>query len=224
MTFLSDPVFGIPEPRLRFIRKLASETTAIYTNKSLAELIVYAEAAAGEVVAEIKTVSLAQTIDIPPVWRSGQWHPVRPVIIFAGENGRIPVWTVVHELCHLLSIGIYHETPNGLWEHHMGIGTFLYQVKNEQMQLCRKEFHEAANELLTDYVTWIIVDILFGVQMPLYDGLHTIERITNMHGDSYRQQLLGWYFSGNQQQLKNWFVYDYGGIALKNEAEGAAYL
>ena len=152
----------------------------------------------------IETINLSQVIDCPPIIRNGKVIQSKVTAVFSKHNCNL--WTIVHELCHLLSTGPYYQIDSNHFLHHCGINTFLYAIKNGQLLLKSTKGHNGINELITDYITWHLLCIFHDQQIPaIYNGIDQFHSYLakQCHGNVTVEQFIGWYFSGETKKMND---------------------
>jgi hypothetical protein len=201
---LRDDETYIPAWKIQHMEQLAEHMVVYCVKKTVEALAVDLWDDTGKVVERLTTQCISQVIDVPPIWRDGQWHMVYPTIIIAGEKDRASLWTMIHEICHLLSIGPYVRIGKNCWQHSFGSFVYQYQLDGKRTIQRRSEGHDGINELLTDYTTWYFMRELFGAVEPRYAGLERFR----VYADSQEADgetataLIGAYFTGNTLTIR----------------------
>lgn len=151
-------------------------------------------------VGNISIRSVSQTIDAPPMFHKGERIDVSPTLALTGNAS---AWTILHEICHLLSIGPYIPLAENRFYHYFGICEFSYQLENGRLERRTFQGHNGINELLTDYAAWHFMRLLCGDAVPFYSGTERFRQyVDTLWGNDMRPEILiGWHFSGNSRNI-----------------------
>lgn len=141
----------------------------------------------------------SQTVDPIPIVRDGIILKFKPVIIvpetFESKENQ---WIIVHEICHLLSIGGYIKNPaQKTYEHCFGINRYIY---SENFELVNSRTDNRVNEIINDAVTWHFMEVINNCPVyPLNDYIKFhCQRIKEMK--SFKS-LVGYYFSNKSEDI-----------------------
>jgi hypothetical protein len=196
--------YQIPKQRLRQMTTLVQKADVYHVDYTEAEIIVDFHDTSGNILGNIHTTSIPQVIDSPPKWIAGRWCDVTPIVLIASAERRNSVWTEAHELCHLLSIGPYNKAISQYWHHTFGIFNYLYHETRGALEQVTATGHDGINELMNDYVTWKLLQIIQGPVEPPYLGVKQFTSyIENCGSIGVKpEHFIGWYFSGNTANLQ----------------------
>lgn len=150
----------------------------------------------------IEVLSIPQVIDVPLVCLNNTIIEISPIMILDICELQELSWSVVHEMCHLLSIGQYTYLDDCI--HHC-FGINEYQYSKSDMILIKSNENNCINELITDYVVWRLLETLYGHKIePIYEGVKKFsEYLENRYKeDSNQECFIGWYFSGEVSKIK----------------------
>ena len=174
ISILHDVRYGIPSQRLHFMKTLANRTAVLRIEKTLADYPVELFDELGNSAGVLPVKSISQVIDAPPIW-----------------------------MCHLLSIGPYIQDERHCWHHHFGILEYDYQSSGKQLVQTFSQGHVGINELITDYITWKIINCVFRSEAPLYSGIERFKQyLESCCSTEEIYMLAGGYFSGNTSRVQ----------------------
>ena len=203
ISILHDVRYGIPSQRLHFMKTLANRTAVLRIEKTLADYPVELFDELGNSAGVLPVKSISQVIDAPPIWSGNSWRNVVPTVILAGQSSQTLLWTTIHEMCHLLSIGPYIQDERHCWHHHFGILEYDYQSSCKQLVQTFSQGHVGINELITDYITWKIINCVFRSEAPLYSGIERFKQyLESCCSTEEIYMLAGGYFSGNTSRVQ----------------------
>jgi len=151
----------------------------------------------------------SQTVDIPPVHRdSGLAYPLPLIILSKCEDGQEPqAWTIAHEIVHFLSIGPYARIGENIWAHHFGMNEYTYQIRNNILTLVEENHYDGINELITDYIVWILLREICEFASPPYNGVLAFDGYMESRSVSIgRYDLVRWYFQGETGKIKGFLL------------------
>lgn len=127
----------------------------------------------GNCLCKLKTRAFPQVTEHLPVWKDGRFAFVKPyVVLIEGEPYDSSMESImVHEICHLLSIGTYRFQGQVVY-HRMGLNFFELAVDRENacMTVTNKTGQYEKNELVNDFVA----SILYRIVMP--DGNYVFQK------------------------------------------------
>lgn len=129
----------------------------------------------------------SQIIDMVPIYDHHQIHDIKPILLIRDDASTTQI---VHEICHLFSIGTYND-----YHHTLGINEYQY---DKQYHCIHKYEHYYLNEWMNDMMTSHFMDKL------IHYSFHYKEM------DKFKQyidvdihQLLSWYFGGHVVEIRN---------------------
>ena len=106
----------------------------------------------------------AQVIDPIPIHQNNKFIILKPVVIVPRHINTIKDrWIIVHELCHLLSIGKYIQSTENIniLNHTFGLNQYSYLFDNKIICVNKVEFNKL-NEILNDAITWHLMECIYG--------------------------------------------------------------
>lgn len=123
-----------------------------------------------------------QMIDIPPI----TYHNIKPILLIREDASIVQI---IHEICHLLSIGSYQN-----YYHTLGINEYIY---DKQYQCIDKYEHYYINEWMNDLMTSYFMKTIYHEDFHYQEMDKLSEYIkVDMH------QLIHWYFSGHVMEMR----------------------
>lgn len=195
------PEFGIPMYAIERLWTLDNRVKIIHIRSSKEEIRLRLPGGGW-----VYTLGISQVIDVPPAHWTGSQCEGSILLILADEDEPLSEWTMIHELCHLMSIGPYEKVKTG-WRHSYGINEFIYQQKNGQM-ICQARQQDAINELMTDLAVWILMkDREIAAEAP-YRGLELFADYAKacVPGPHPLEMLVGSYVSGKSECIHRWLL------------------
>ena len=150
----------------------------------------------------IEVLNIPQVIDVPPVCLNNRVVEMSPIMILDIYKIKENTWSVLHEICHLLTIGKYTYGDDCIY-HKFGINEYEYNKTN--MLLIKRDENSRMNELINDYVVWRLMETLYGHKVePIYIGIKKFSKyLENRCKENFDENcFIGWYFSGNIPKIK----------------------
>lgn len=151
----------------------------------------------------------SQTVDIPPIHCDSGWaYPLPLIILSKDADGQEPqAWTIAHEIVHFLSIGPYVRIGENICAHHFGTNEYTYQIRDNILTLVKENHHDGINELITDYIVWILLREICGFASPPYNGVLAFDGYMESRSVSIgRYDLVRWYFQGETRKIKDFLL------------------
>ena len=125
----------------------------------------------GENYGFFSTEDISQVVDFAPLYRSGNLYEIAPVMILKYNSS---IYTQIHELCHLMSIGRYEQITKESIQHKFGICIYYYKIVDKSIVLDFSKDHEGLNELLNDVVCQFFFESITGQQKCKYDVVEAV--------------------------------------------------
>lgn len=181
--------------RMKIIYKIL-ENTEIYTTNSVPDVI-YHKSKDGFLKVKYSVESFSpQVIDFKPMLHNRNTAFFYPVMIIpeSEKSENQWRWKVVHEICHLLSIGEY-EIHNKKIYHKFGLNNYQYEISSNEVICTKKVVYYRENEILNDAVTWYFLERTYeDLISPPDDYIDFHCRPIKTRNDI--DTLIGCYFSG----------------------------
>lgn len=198
---LSEACFNVSQDRIAEIKYVADKARICLFEKndscSFETLKLPLYTYNGEYIKEIKVNKENQTVDIVPIVYNGSLAEIVPCVVLSDDASD---WTIIHELCHLLSVGKYISVDDCFF-HTYGIFEYQYKVCQGSLKQISCMGHVGVNEILNDYITWYFIGRIKGDFKPRYRGLYEFDNyIKSMKID--KEKLIGYYFEGNIEKIK----------------------
>lgn len=205
LDILKSRVYRVPAYRLQEMELLARHTTVYRLRKTPETQNITAYDYNRHPVGSVSIRSVPQVIDAPPIFQDGKRIDISPALVLV-ENASD--WTLLHEICHLLSIGPYLPLEENRFYHYFGIREFSYKLRNGKLERVTSGGHNGTNELLTDYAAWHFMRLLCGDALPFYFSTERFGRYAEalFQGDASPETLIGWYFSGNASAVSEFLL------------------
>lgn len=138
-----------------------------------------------------------QVIDSIPVFIDENFIELLPVIVVPNSCNSIKdKWIVVHEICHLLSLGKYIVNSNTIY-HYFGINHYVY---DKNIKLISQNINNRNNEILNDSITWYFLELL--ENRKIYSENDFIKKHCAMIKERNDiKEIVGLYFSNQVEML-----------------------
>ncbi|MCD7883634.1 MAG: hypothetical protein LUI87_08020 [Lachnospiraceae bacterium] len=168
----------------------------------------------GRTIAEAEVELNSQVIDVVPIWKDGYFLTVCPVLALEKKehwNGddKTARHVLIHEICHLLSIGKYVPAPGEfdamIWKHSYGINDYAYELQDGQLVRRNYDGSYLINEMVNEFVTGHFVKAIFGEELKAYPKQRQFEEYvaTRLAEDKKDiTDLVHWYFTGSTERLR----------------------
>jgi len=144
-----------------------------------------------------------QVIDPVPIVKDEKLTILKPVVVLPDFiNTEKEKWIVIHEFCHLLSIGKYVQSTENikLWEHNFGINQYHYLYDNNKLLCIDKTKNFNFNELLNDAVTWHFVETINGYNVCPPDE-YILKKAIKIKNRNDIKEIINFYFTGKINEL-----------------------
>lgn len=144
----------------------------------------------------------AQVIDPIPVHQNNEFIILKPVVIVPRHISTIKdMWIIVHELCHLLSIGEYIQSIENInvLNHNFGLNQYSYLFDNKVICINKVEFPQL-NELLNDAITWHLMECIHGSKIIPPDE-YILNNAKEIKNRSDIKEIINLYFTGQINEL-----------------------
>lgn len=201
MNVLHNSAYNLKESNLSQMSNMFANASIYITDSTEKTLTVPIFDNNNNLLHNIETTSISQIIDYIP--SNINERTIAPItILIISQN--CTLWTIIHELCHLLSTEPCYQIDSKHILHRCGINTFLYAIKNGRLLLKSTNGHNGINELITDYITWHLLCIIFNQQIPtIYNGIDHFHSYVKKQctGNVSIEQFIGWYFSGETKKM-----------------------
>ena len=189
----------ISPQRIREIAHTASHAVIVAADQIPDTVML--KTADGEALGEYRiTVKKPQVIDFMPMMKNGRFVLAVPVVILPSATEENKIWKLIHEYCHLYSIGSY-RTEGEMIYHNFGMNCFHYAVsRSEEKIYCvkRTQFtHE--NEIMNDAAVWYFCEKLFGIDRP--PDSYTDITVRPLKDSERLPEMLAAYFSGDDRTV-----------------------
>ena len=198
INLLAENDFEIPNNELAAINHIA-ETARIYSYRNdsakIIRLPLYTDK--GEYIKDLQVKSENQTVDIVPLVVNGMILKVVPSVILLNNAS---MWIIIHEICHLISIGKYIFYNNCVF-HSFGVLEYKYEIIQDRLEQKTYSGHNGVNELVNDYATWYFMDRIYGNIQPKYFGLYAFDKYLE-EVNVQKEKLIGYYFAGETGKIK----------------------
>ena len=136
---------------LHRIKEELLKNTQIYTTENVPDVI-FPKSKDEFLTVKYNVENLSpQVIDFKPIFHNGKAEFFYPVMIIPHKNE--DKWQLVHEICHLFSIGEY-EIYNKKIYHKFGVNNYQYTISDGKVICTQKNVYYRENEILNDAVTW----------------------------------------------------------------------
>ena len=195
---LDDGEYGIDSGAAERLRAMSD--TAVYTTRGLPDTITLTDTEGRERALYDVVTRRPQVIDPRPLVLGGKFTPFRPVIVIPEEDEKCSAWKTIHEICHLLSVGGYRESGNGVFFHCFGLNQYSYRRvswEGKPRMVGRREF-PIKNEIFNDAVTWHFMERLAG-ECVLPPDEFTSANCRGLKESEGFKKLIGMYFSGDPE-------------------------
>ena len=210
LSVLIDPIYNISDTRISYIQKLINVTNIYNIDCSSSTLSLPLVDYNNNYYGSITAKNTPQVIDIPPIIFNNYFINISPILVITNQQTNDFDWTTLHEIVHLFSIGRYiisksYNSDTQSVYHTFGINQYKYNIKNNNLQVHWCEKHNGLNELITDYITWQLVQIIYKSEIqPNYTGIQLLQKFitTELNFNNCIQEFVGWYFSGNIIKIK----------------------
>ncbi len=128
-------------------------------------------------IAEVYVEKNNKTVDFVPIYYNNRIVNLLPVVLL-DENASL--FTVIHELCHLLSIEDYVICGNKVF-HSFGILSFRYQLLNGKFKLVKACGNHSENERITNLITEIIMNYITTGEVCSEEDYKIVFRYFHIH-------------------------------------------
>ncbi len=105
---------------------------------------------------EVSVEKNNKTIDFVPLYYQSQIVKIKPVVLLDNFASQ---FSVIHELCHLLSIGDYYISGENIM-HSYGILSYKYAITDDKVLLTDVYGSVIENEKITNNITEMIIDYM----------------------------------------------------------------
>ena len=177
----------------------------IYTTDSLPTSILFRDWH-NNIIAKFESpLSSPQVIDPVPVIINHKIVVLKPVMILPYDaNTETNQWIIMHELCHLLSLGQYSQCGcYNIWKHYFGLNQYTYMQTDDELKIISQEENFKANEIFNDAVTWHFMELV--KNQPVIPNNKFIQRKSEkikLRDDFC--YLIGLYFSNQIESLEKY--------------------
>lgn len=214
LTILKDPSYHISEAQFSHMKMLAKSTVVYHTKKSESQLVVTLRSNKHDKLGSYIAKNIPQVIDTPPIYLNQKLYQVSPILILPSEENASADWTVLHELCHLFSIGTYGRIRTNprcadIYYHRFGINEYRYTVTGSGLKCFQCNQNNGLNELVNDFVTWHILQRLYQKEIkPIYKGIIRFHDYLKQYcsPEIQEQDFIGWYFTGNVAHIQTYLL------------------
>ena len=202
---LKSPIYKIPVCRIQHMEFLVEHMVIIQANSTTENQTITLFDYQKRPVGSISIHSVSQIIDVPPIFNNGEQINIIPTLVLT-ENADSK--TILHEICHLLSISSYIQSKDYFLYHCFGICEFSYISRDQKTESQILSGHEGVNEILTDYMAWYFMNLLYNEALPFYTGTIRFGKYlaTLWRDDVTTETLVGWYFSGNITDISRFLL------------------
>ncbi len=136
----------------------------------------------GDLLRKDMFIITSKTIDILPLFQDGKMIKVQPLLFIEhfekiGIKELIPV--IMHEICHLFSIGEYYEHDSVIL-HNWGLNLYTYKSNNNKLSEIDHTEHQKLNEIVNDCISIYFVNQLFHFNASsIYSGGEYYSNLVN---------------------------------------------
>lgn len=113
-----------------------------------------------------KEVDLSsKVLDFVPYYISDEFVKIRPVLCiehFSDMSLYSLIKVIVHEVCHLYSLGYYHHINNDLYVHNFGLNRYVYCKGGTRLIKVQEKTDEKVNEIVNDCISCYICEQFLG--------------------------------------------------------------
>lgn len=191
---LSDNEYRLQHENILYLQSLRNSD--IYTVDELSDSIIIKNLTGKDIAIYKIQKYCPQVIDSIPVLMDENFIELLPVIVVPNVCNLITEkWIIVHEICHLLSLGKYIINSDTIY-HYFGINHYVY---DKNMKLILQNINNRNNEILNDAITWYFLELLENQKIyPKNDFIKKHCGIIKERSDI--KEIVGLYFS-NQIEL-----------------------
>ncbi|MCD8049337.1 MAG: hypothetical protein LUG52_07025 [Clostridia bacterium] len=211
--------YGLTQCQYGRICSLLENVCVYYPNSETDFTEIAFKDEAGESVFRREVRSEPQAIDVVPMCIGDELKYIRPVMLLGDltfwNGDRIKeMWTAMHEICHLLSIGDYvrlKDEDAGLWRHTYGINEYFYEERAGYLRKIKFNGNARVNEWFNEYATRCFACLMNAGQIPLRKSQKIFNEITDrncMRAGIAEEEIIGAYFSGNVEMVRNVLLSD----------------
>ena len=187
--------YGLSDKEIYYLNSL--KKVDIYSVSTVPDIIVLKNSNNEDVALYRIELSSPKVIDPIPILNNQILFELSPVMIIPDRCDSIyDKWVIMHEVCHLLSLGKYINIDNIVF-HSFGINQYIY---DKQMKLIKCNINKVHNEILNDAIVWYFLELIEQRQINpknsyISSQCQKIKRRIDI------KQIIGLYFSHKSQEL-----------------------